>query len=178
MSEGTTGLLQDLRYGARMMTASKTVTIVTMLSLALGIGANTAIFSVVHALLFKPLPYVDSERLAVIATDNAEMQQFRYWPYPKLEVLRREQSSFESLTAYNEEPLTVTIGEQPESRRVEIVDANYFQLLGVAAARGRLFSWEQDQRPDSAAVAVIGHDMWQRNFGKDPDIPGKTIRIK
>src|SRR5688572_9445710 len=105
-------MLQDLRYGLRMLASNKVFTAVAVLSLALGIGANTAIFSVVHALVFKPLPYSEPERLVVVAIDNGEIM--RYWPYPKYEVVKDQQSTLESLAGYAQEQFTVTVGDRPE----------------------------------------------------------------
>jgi putative ABC transport system permease protein len=169
---------QDLRFGARMLLKQPGFALIAALTLALGIGANTAIFSVVNALLLRPLPYPEPDRLMAVVFDNDQPQGFQFWPYPKFAALQHQQTSLASLAAYRQVRLTVTVGEQPEKAEVEIVTAGYFPLLGVRAAQGRVFLPEEDQTPDAHLVVLLGHRFWQRQFGGDPQVLGKTVYIK
>jgi len=171
-------LWQDVRYGLRMLARSPGLTVVAVLSLALGIGANTAIFSVVDALLFKPLPYPQPERLMAVAYDNEQPQGFQFWPYPKYAALRDAQVSFDSVAAYSQLQLSAKIGEQAERIEAEVVTANYFSMLGVQAGLGRVFLPEEDQTPGAHPVVLLGHRLWQQQFGGDPQVIGKMLYLK
>jgi putative ABC transport system permease protein len=158
-------------------------TLIAALTLSLGIGANTAIFSVVNALLFRPLPYADADRLMAVVFDNEnpspDLATGRlFWSYPKFSALREHQTSFEMVAAYAQRPMTVNFADQPEKAQVEIVTADYFPTLGVKAALGRVFAPEEDRAPETHAVIVIGHKIWQQRFGGDPKVVGKTIHVR
>jgi predicted permease len=172
-------LWQDLRYGLRMMLKNPSFTTIAVLTLALGIGANTAIFSVVNVLLFKPLPYPDSERLMELYRVNYARngQEEELWSYPKLEMLRDQNSSFERVATYVTNYTTITGGEEPERINYETVSASYFPLLGGIPVIGRTFSAEEDRTPGTHPVAVIGSGLWGRRFGADPQVIGKTLTI-
>src|SRR5262245_31359159 len=172
-------LWQDLRYGARMVRKKFGFTLIVVMTLALGIGANTAIFSVVNAVLFKPLQYPGSERLVQLYQVNhaRDGQIMDSWQYPKFELLRDQSRSFESVAAYTSDSLTITGGEEPERLSSEFVSASYFPLLGVRALVGRTFSPEEDRTQGTHPVVVIGQAMWQRRFGADPQIAGRTLTI-
>ncbi|MCI0350978.1 MAG: ABC transporter permease, partial [Acidobacteriales bacterium] len=149
------------------------------LTLALGIGANTAIFSVVNAVLFRPLPYPDSELLVQLFRINQTrgVQEMDSWSYPKFELLRDQNRSFESVAAYTTDSFTVTGGEVPEALSGEFVSDSYFPLLGVRAVVGRTFNPEEDRTQGTHPVVVIGHALWQRRFGADRQIAGKILTI-
>ncbi|MBO0724571.1 MAG: ABC transporter permease [Blastocatellia bacterium] len=166
---------QDLRYGARMLLKRPGFTFVAGLALAVGIGANTAIFSVVNAVLLKPLPYYDPQRLVWISET---------WPNRNAEFVlspdyiewRAQSRAFEHLVAFGESAVNLT--GRGESERLACVysTANLFPALGVAPVVGRAFTPEED-RPGAAAVALLSHRLWLRRFGGDPKIVGQSLAI-
>ena len=174
-------LLQDLRYAIRVMLKSPGFTAVAIISLALGIGANTSIFSVVNALLLKPLPYKNPEQLAQVFREYEQtgkgVERSEIWSYPKFSALRDNNDSFAQIAAVSSQNFPVTDSDNPERLSTEIVSASYFPMLGVEAAIGRTFTPEEDQTPGAHPVAVIGHGIWQRRFGSDPNVIGRTIGL-
>ncbi len=167
------GLLQDLRYGARMSLKKPGVTLIALITLALGIGANTAIFSVVNAVLLRPLPYPDSDRLVMLSTSekdgalgNTGYETFIDW--------RERSRSFERMSVIRSWGGPLTGQGEPEMIRGLRVSADYFKLLGVSPALGRDFLLEED-RPATRFVVVISHSLWQRRFNSDPQAVGKQL---
>ena len=171
-------LWQDLRYGARMLLKKPGFTLIAVVTLALGIGANTAIFSVVNAVLLSPLPYTEPERLVWIwgnfrgGTNTASVSQPDFLDY------REQNRSFEHLGAFSSENAFVNLtgGGEPERLRASVVTANYFDIFGVKPALGRSFIAEEEQL-GRHLVVVLSYGMWQRRFGGDPSIIGKTIML-
>jgi predicted permease len=171
-------LWQDLRYGMRMMLKNPGFTTIAVLTLALGIGANTAIFSVVNALFFQPLPYPESERLMQLYKfNNAWGREIWQWQYPKFEMLRDQNRSFDLIAALYDSSATITGDGEPERVNFEFVSAGYFPLLGLSPVIGRTFSAEEDRTPGAHPVAVIGNGLWRRRFGADPQVIGRTLTI-
>ena len=170
-------LLQDLRYGVRMLRRNPVFTAVAIITLALGIGANTAIFSVVNAILLRPLPYKDPDRLAVLWAKN-EQKGLTERPvsYPNYVDWRDQNQVFEELAAIRPEPLSLTDGGEPERVSGVRVTTNLLSLLGVEPARGRDFLPEE-AKPDKALVAVISYGLWQRRYGGDPNLIGRTVTL-
>ncbi len=175
---------QDIRYGLRMLRKNPGFTFIAVLTLALGIGANTAIFSVVNVLLFKPLPYPEPERLIVLAREDMQAERssgdigyMQYWPYPVFAALREQNRSFEEMAASANLTTTVAIVEQPDKEEGEIVTASYFSMLGVKAALGRHFLPGEDSMPETHPVVVLGHDFWQQHLGGTRDAIGKTVYL-
>ncbi len=171
-------LWQDLRYGARMLIKNPGFTLVATLTLVLGIGANTAIFSVVNAVLFQSLPYLDPDRLALIWHENrkegGKKEQVSYETYQDFS---RQTESFQELAGYSPRwSFTRTGGGEPERLVGYFVSASFFDLLGVKPARGRSFSAEED-RQGGAAVAIISHSLWQRSFSADPNVVGRSMTL-
>jgi putative ABC transport system permease protein len=170
-------LLQDVRYGSRMLVKKPTFTIVAVLTLALGVGANTAIFSIVNAVLLRPLPYPDPDRLVRISFNEpgVGLRDVRF-SKPELDDLQTRSGVFEDVTPIFEGSEDVTGAGQPE--RVEGVNGSfsYFSMLGVTPQIGRLFG-PQDFVPGFAAEAVISDGLWRRAYGADPNVLGRTIRI-
>ncbi len=169
-------MLKDIRYGIRSLLKQPTFTLISIVTLALGIGANTAIFSVVNAVVLRPLPYKDSDRLAMLWTtkDTNLEQPFSFADYNDL---RSQAKSFSSLAAAS--PLwnfTLTGGGEPEPIQGLYVSASLFELLKVAPERGRAFTADED-RTGGPPVAIIGHALWERRFGGDPDVVGKPLSI-
>src|SRR5262245_24403190 len=166
---------QDLRYGSRMLLKNPGFTLVAVLTLALGIGANTAIFSVVNALLLRPLPYVESERLVLLSEksrtgerDSASYLNYADW--------RARAQSFEGMAASHPRSLTLTGGDKAELVRGRSVNWNFFQLLGVNPLCGRLFN-EADDRYGAARTLIVSHGFWQGRLGGDANVIGKSVRM-
>jgi predicted permease len=162
---------QDLRYGLRMMRRGPGFAAVAVLTLALGIGANTAIFSVVNAVLLRPLPYRDPVRLVTVLHDGwkpVAPANFLDW--------REQSSSFESIAAAQLWGLTMTGRDRPEQLELLQTSAEMFQVLGVEAALGRTFTAGED-RPGREHVVVLSHGFWQRRFGGAPDAVGQRVML-
>jgi predicted permease len=170
-------LLQDVRYAWRMLLKKPTFTIVAVLTLALGVGANTAIFSIVNAVLLRSLPYRDPDRLVRIFFNEpgVGLRDVRF-SKPELEDLQTRAGVFEDVTPTFEGSENVTGGQRPE--RVEAVNGSfsYFSMLGVTAQIGRLFG-PQDNVAGWGSGMVISDGLWRRSYGADPSVVGRTIRI-
>jgi len=170
-------LLQDVRYGLRMLVKKPTFTIVAVLTLALGVGANTAIFSIVNAVLLRSLPYRDPDRLVRIFFNEpgVGLRDVRF-SKPELDDLQTRSGVFEDVSPIFEGSEDLTGAGQPE--RVEGVNTSfsYFSMLGVTPQIGRLFG-PQDFVPGFAPEAVISDGLWRRAYGADPNVLGRTIRI-
>src|SRR6202162_1822392 len=170
-------LLQDIRYGLRMLVKKPTFTIVAVLTLALGVGANTAIFSIVNAVLLRSLPYRDPDRLVRICFNEpgVGLRDVRF-SKPELDDLQTRSGVFEDATPIFEGSENVTGTKQPE--RVEGVNTSfsYFSMLGVVPQIGRLYG-PQDFVPGFASEAVISDGLWRRAYGADPNVLGRSIRI-
>ena len=170
-------LLQDVRYGWRMLVKKPTFTIVAILTLALGVGANTAIFSIVNAVLLRSLPYPDPDHLVRIFFNEpgVGLRDVRF-SQPELDDLQTRSGVFEDVSPIFEGSEDVTGAGQPE--RVEGVNGSfsYFSMLGVTPQIGRLFG-PQDFVPGFAAEAVISDGLWRRAYGADPKVVGRTIRL-
>src|ERR1700683_3184363 len=167
-------LLQDLRYGARMLRKSPGFTIVAVLTLALGIGANTAIFSVVNGVLLRPLPFRHPSRLVLIAEKSS---------FPVISTSRenyldwRDQShSFEAMEATRSGSITLTGAGEPERLNVRMATAGLFSMLGINAQTGRTFLPEED-RAGGTPVALLSYGLWPRRFGGPPGTCGKTVNL-
>ncbi len=166
---------QDLRYGARMLAKSPGFTAVALLTLALGIGANSAIFSVINAVLLKPLPYPEPNRLVVLdeyqlhtGESSVAWMNFLDW---------REQSKcFEDLAAYRTDHLTLTGMREPALLRTGQVSAPFFALLGSKTILGRTFSKSEDN-PEAGPTVVLSYNFWRNRLGGDPGVVGKTITL-
>jgi predicted permease len=170
-------LQQDIRYGARMLLKQRGVTIIAILSLALGIGANTAIFSIANALLYRSRPVSDPDRLVQIYTSDSN-QEFQTSSYPSYEDFRDRNSVLEDLAAYGL-GWQFRLGTAGEVEQVwgEVVSGNYFDVLGITPQRGRWFLAEEDAVRGRNPVVVIGHGLWQRRFQADAGIIGRTIVV-
>jgi predicted permease len=167
-------LVQDARYGARSLSRSPAFTLVALLTLALGIGANTAVISIVNAMLFRPRPVAQPERLVELYVGDAS-HPYRTSSYQDFLTFRQQPDIFSGLAAYNIEQFKLGGAEDVEQVWGEAVSGNYFELLGVNASKGRTFLPEEDQTPGTHPVAVISHGLWQRRFGADPAVIGQTI---
>lgn len=160
----------DLRYGLRILLKSPIFTAVAVLTLTLGIGANTMIFSLVNALLFRPLAAVqEPDQLTYLSGS---------YSYPDYEYLRDHNEVFTGLLAQGgTTSLNLNTGGLPELVVGELVTANFFSVLGVTPAMGRTFIPEEDHQPGAHPVVVFSYGLWQRRFGSDEDIIGKTVQL-
>ena len=163
-----TTLFQDLRYALRWLARNPGFAAVAILTLALGIGTVTTIFSILDAAVLRPLPYRDPDSLVKLSITHQEgntpAEPFA-WSYPKFESLRRHARSFEAVAAYSTADLNLTGVAEPERLSGEIVSAAYFPVLGVSAVLGRTFTADEDGAPGAHPVALISHGLWQRRFG-------------
>src|SRR5262245_413017 len=166
-------LCQDLRYGMRTLLKNPGFSTVAVLTLALGIGANTAIFSVVNGVLLKSLPFPESERLLELSETSKDAPVMSV-AYPNYLDWRARQTVFEDLAARYRAGGVLTGGGEPERVIGRFVTASFFPTLGVKPHLGRFFNEDED-KPGAAAVIVLGYGLWQRRFGGDPSLIGKTI---
>jgi predicted permease len=168
--------LQDLRFAVRTLLKSPGFAAVAILSLALGIGANTAIFSVVNAALLRPLPVAHPEQLMFVFSGRSEAPHITA-SYPDYVDFRDRNEVFSGLACYSPVTVSMTTDEQAEQIDGLIVSGNYFDVLGLRPAQGRAFSAEEDQTPLAHAVVILGHGLWQRRFGGDPGIVGRALTL-
>ena len=166
---------QDVRYGVRTLRKSPGFAVIAILTLAIGIGANTALFSVVNGVLLNPLPYAQPDRLVALYARANEFNKFSI-SYPNFLDWSRQNHSFSSLAAFRGETFTVTGIGEPERLDANMVSATFFPLLGVNPIIGRNFEEKEDQL-GAARVALISEGLWKRKFGAAADIVGKSIRL-
>ncbi|HUE04472.1 MAG TPA: ABC transporter permease [Bryobacteraceae bacterium] len=167
--------LQDIRYGIRMVAKSPGFAAIAILTLALGIGANTALFSVVNGVLLNPLPYRQPDRLMAIYAKTKEFEHSSI-SYPNFLDWVRSQRSFSSIAAFREENYNLTGVGEPERVKAEMISADFFSVLGVNPVAGRLLRPEEDQ-VGAQPVALISGGFWKRRFGSSPDAVGKTLTL-
>ena len=169
--------MQDIRYGFRMLLKNRSFTVPAVLALALGIGANSAIFSVVNALVLKPLPFENLDRLVAVRSSlpnqglkatGVSPADFGDW--------RAQNTVFKQIAAYRVRDITITGSSDPELVRGSFVSADFFSALDLKALTGRTLLPDEDQ-PGRDQVAVLGHGLWQRRFGGDQNILGSTITL-
>ena len=170
-----TGFMRNLRHAARLLLKARGFTVAAVVTLALGIGANTAIFSLVKTVMLQPLPYKDPEQL-VMVWNAANRGEATWLSNRELLSYREDARSFSQVAAYVESDANVTGGQDPERVRAAAVTANIFDTLGVTPLLGRSFATGEDG-PGAAPTVILGHTLWQRRFGRAPDIVGKTLQI-
>jgi predicted permease len=174
-------LLQDLRFATRLLLRSPGFTAVAVLSLALGIGANSTIFTLVNAVLLHPLPMQDPDRLvAVFTTDERNRGAFfNYMPTSRLnfEDYRKDGEVFTGMAAHSGLALAFAGKGEPEQIFGEMVTGDFFSLLGVKPALGRAFLPDEDRVPGASLVTVLSYNFWQRRLGGDPAVVGQTIKL-
>ncbi len=169
---------QDFRYGLRVLIRNKGFAAVAVLTLALGIGANTAIFSIVNAAILRPLPYPEPGNLAVLWGNVKRVKvERRGTSYPTYQDWRDQSHSFTAMAAFGDVTFALTGIDTPEQISGEFVAQPYFSLLGVGPQRGRFFTPEEDRVAQRDAVAVLSDGMWKRRFGGDPNMIGRTIQL-
>jgi predicted permease len=166
-------LLQDLRHTLRLLAHAPGFTAASIVALALGIGANTAIFSVLHAVVLKPLPYPDPDRLVMFLNVSPQGSGGGSSP-TKFNVWRRRTGAFDHVSAYRFSVVNITGDANPEQIPAGYVSADFFRLFGAVPHRGRTFTADED-RPGGGFVVVLSHGFWQRRFAGDPAVIGRTL---
>ena len=166
---------QDLGYGMRVLAKNPGFTLIVVLTLALGIGANTALFSVVDGVLLKPLPFRDPDRIVALFEHRVEFERASI-SYPNFLDWQRENRSFDALAAYRADDFSMTGTGEAEKVHADMVSADFFSILGVRLALGREFSHDED-RLGAAPVAVVTSGFWKRRFGSAPDIVGSRVAL-
>src|SRR4030095_15076797 len=168
-------LLQDIRYGIRMLLKAPAFVVVAVLTLALGIGANTALFSIVSGVLLNPMPFEQSERLIAAYTRSAEFTRSSI-SYPNFLDWVRNNRTFSDLAAFRQDSFELTGMGETERLKVEMVSANFFSLLGVQPEIGRNFRPDEDQ-VGAPPVVLVSAGLWQRKFGSAQDLGGKALNL-
>jgi len=169
-------LLQDLRYGARMLMKNPGFTLIAVFTLALGIGSITTVFSIVNGYLLRPLPFPDSERLVMIDEISAQRGPMGGISFANLLDWREQNQVFTGIASWGGGDYTLTGDGDPEQFPGMSVSYNTFEILGVSPMLGRSFRAEED-RPEHDLVVILGHGLWERRFGAKPQIIGQTITI-
>src|SRR5437879_6142037 len=167
---------QDLRYAARMLAKSPGFTAVAVLTLALGIGANTAIFTVVYGVLLRPLPFPEPDHIVQLAESYQAQSDEMDVSWNELEHLREYGQLFEHIAGYTDVGFNLATGNEAEHVRGVLASAGYFQVLGVHPALGRDFLPEQD-RGDGQHVAILTHSLWMRRLGGDSRVIGQKVLL-
>jgi predicted permease len=168
---------QDIKYGIRSLGKTPAFTLVVALTLGLGIGANTAIFSVVNAFLLRPLPVRDAQQLAVLSVvheGNDSPHQVSYLDYADW---RAQSDAFSDISALVLGFVGVSTGERPERVLVSFVTPNYFPMLGIQPAHGQLNFAAASEKPGADPVLVLGHGYWKKRFGADPGVIGRSVKL-
>ncbi len=168
---------KDLRYAFRMLLQSPGFTLIAMLALGLGIGANTAIFSVFNGVLWRPLPVKDPQQLVVLASKTPSFDFPLNISYPDFQDYRQLKTVFSDLIAYTPSPVNFGSGGRPERAWVEMVSGNYFSMLGIGAVRGRTFAPDEGWVPGKDPLMILSYKFWQKRFGGDPTIIGHTVQV-
>src|SRR5689334_20566373 len=170
-------LFQDLRYGARILLKQPAVTLVAVITLALGIGANTAIFSLVNSILLRPLPFREPDRLVrlIQASPNLGLAT---WGVSQADfaAYRDQNRSFETVALYNSGAVNLTGQGEPERLPITNVTADFFKVFGVSPLLGRTFVEGEDTQGKNS-ICVISYAFWQRHFGGDPNVAGRILNL-
>jgi putative ABC transport system permease protein len=173
------GLWQDIRYGLRMLTKNPGFTAIAILTLALGIGANTAIFSVVSAVLLRSLPFPAPNQLVRVVSVRSQGNVPDNASYPDFEDWRTQSHSFAHMAAYHTDDFTLTGSGEPAHVQAAVVSADLFSLLEVKPVAGRIFLPEEDKLAagDGAFHVILSHEFWRQRFGADPGVVGRSITL-
>ena len=170
-------LLQDIRYGVRMLLKNPAMTLVAALTLALGIGANTTIFSAVNGLMLRPLPVANADRLVVFGAQSQTANPYAAFSFPDFQDIRRQADGFSDVIGY-----TLSLAGMDADNKVEpvifsYVSSNYFQALGLKPAAGRLIYGADTDKDGTENIAVLGNSYWKKRFNSDPSIVGRQIKM-
>jgi len=169
--------LQDIRFGFRMLVKNPTVTVVAVLTLALGIGANTAIFSTLNGLFLRPLPVPNADRLVVIGGQLRGTDSGSQLSYQEYVDLRSQHDGFSDLIAYNLNLVGLSFDNTADTAVVSYVSQNYFSGLGLKPAAGRLLYGPETEKRGIAPVMVLSYSYWKKRFNLDPSVIGKQVKI-
>ena len=169
--------LQDLRYGSRMLLKRPGLSSIAIITLALGIGANTAIFSLVNTVLLRPLPIDRPEQLVSLNSDSPGGNNVPTLSYPNYRDFRDRNDVLAGLLCYRFSPISLSNNGVNERMWAYLVSGNYFDLLGVKPALGRFFTQQDDKAPGAHPVAVITYNCWQKRFAGSTDVIGKNVIV-
>lgn len=174
-------LSRDVRIALRSLARRPLHALVTIVTLGIGIGANSAMFSIVDAALVRSLPFHRPERLMelsmTIQPPSEPLQDRMVWSYPKFEMMRESQRSFSGVAAYSSHNVNLSGEGEAERLRAELVTGNYFDVIGVQAARGRVLNARDDGAPNASPLVVLSHALWQRRFAGNSDVVGRDIIV-
>src|ERR687895_617252 len=171
-------LIQDIRFGVRMLLKSPSVSIVAIIALALGIGANTAIFSVVNAVLLRPLPFPNPDTLVqIFETDPQRGYVSGSHSYPNFFDLREQSTVFEHIASYYSSNFIMTGRGEPVRLEGAVATADLFPLLGIAPLHGRTFVPDEDKASTTGRVVILSQQLFQRRFNSDPSILNQPITL-
>ena len=170
-------ILRDVRYATRMLIRNPAFTAIALLTFAVGIGVNTAVFSVFNGVLLRPLPYPEADRITMMWLDNRRQAiKEDIGSYPNYRTWREQSASFAHVAAYSPSNFTLTGADEPERIPGAQTTANFFDVIGLRPALGRLFD-EKNEAPGNDRVVVLSHGLWQRKFGGSADVLGKTLTL-
>ena len=170
-------LWQDLKFGARALIKNPGFTAVAIITLALGIGVNSTVFSIVNAYLFRPLPVKDPHQLVAMGTKDNTMEIPYELSFPNYTDLRDRSEVFSDVIAYENDAFNLAVDNQAERTFAELVTGNYFSMLGVDAVIGRTFTAEEGRVPGAQPVVVLSYPYWQRRFGGQESVIGRTVKL-
>jgi hypothetical protein len=170
-------LLKDVRYALRWMRRSPGFSTVAILSLGLGVGVNTAMFSLVDSLLFRPLPVASPNTLVDVFTSGGDGDEYATTSYQDFLDLKKQNTVFSDMIGYSPMMAGMSLGDRSRVVFGQIVTSNYFTMLGIQPRLGRLLV-PADDDPGAARVVVLSRRMWQREFGSDPNIVGRNITLR
>src|SRR5215204_1160031 len=169
-------LAQDIRYGARMLAKHKAFTSIAVITLALGIGANTAIFSVVNELLLQPLPYRDAERIVMLWEVTPEGRHQNTTSRANFRAWRDQSTSYQYVAAFTDQRVNLTGDGEPEELSMQFATPELFKVMGVDPLLGRTYLPEDDEA-GKPPVAVLSYALWQRRFGGQPNVVGQQMTL-
>ena len=168
------GILKDFKYGIRSFLRKPGFTLLALFALAIGIGVNTAIFTVVHSVLIQPLPYLNPDRILILWEKSTQMDTSV--SYPNFLDWRSDNQVFQSMAAFRRDSFNLTGRGEPERLQGRMVSAEFFQILGVSPQLGRNFQTKEDQ-PGGVPVVILSDALWKNHFGSDKAILGKQILL-
>src|SRR5579864_7585167 len=172
-------LFQDIRYGIRMLMKNPAMTLVAALTLALGIGANTTIFSAVNGLMLRPLPVANAERLVVFGAQSQAANPYSAFSFPDFQDIRSQADGFSDVIGYT---LSLAGMDGDGNGKVEpvlfsYVSSNYFTALGLKPAAGRLIYGAETDKNGTENIVVLGNSYWKKRFNSDPSIVGRQVKM-
>jgi macrolide transport system ATP-binding/permease protein len=170
-------LLQDIRYGIRMLLKSRMVSLIAILTLAMGIGVNTAIFSTMNALFLRPLPVQNADHLLYLAAQQQNASFYTPVSYLDLQDIRAQAGVFSDVLAYNIDVVGLNADGKATPIFISFVTGNYFQALGLKPALGRLIYGEEAEKPTAESGIVLGYSYWKTRFNGDPGVIGKQVKV-